>query len=72
MKCMPLVVEVGALALEITNTLQVFLLLFLTDYLLHWHWHLDVEDSMLVEHLLSTIYDLSKHIFDQQENLSHK
>ena len=24
------------------------------------------EDSILVEHLLSTIYDLSKHIFDQQ------
>ena len=66
MKCMPLVVEVGAFALVIMPTLHVFLLLFLTHYLLHWHWHLDVEGSMLVEHLLSTIFDLSKQIFDQQ------
>ena len=66
MKCMHLVVEVRAFNLVIMHTLHVFLSLFLTGYLLHWHWHLDVEDSMLVEHLLSTIYDLSKHIFDQQ------
>ena len=66
MKCMHLVVEVRAFNLVIMHTLHVFLSLFLTGYLLHWHWHLDVEDLILVEHLLSTIYDLSKHIFDQQ------
>ena len=63
---------IGAFAVVIMHTLHVFLLLFLTGYLLHWHWHLNVEDSMLGEHLLSMIYDLSKHIFDQQQNVSHK
>ena len=58
--------DCGAFALVIMHTHHVFLLLLLTNYLLHWHWNLDVEDSMLVEHLVSKIYNMSKHIFDQQ------